>query len=166
MKIEIRKLKLHRELSEETNCYSAEIWIDGERAFLARNNGHGGADFYHRLGALTEQQVDDWLKAHRPKITMEGLELEYSLEIEICDLIEEHQQIAALRRKAKTHLLTIEDGQVFSRALKGRDPVAAAAALRRTTPDIILVQEAGDDGFRRAARIILGRPEGEEGVGR
>lgn len=32
MHIELRKLKIVAALSEETTCYSAEIWVDGRRA--------------------------------------------------------------------------------------------------------------------------------------
>ena len=58
MHIELRKLKVVDALSEETTCYSAEIWIDGQRAFLASNRGHGAADDYHAVGSVTEQAVD------------------------------------------------------------------------------------------------------------
>ncbi|BAI99002.1 hypothetical protein Sj15T_09990 [Sphingobium sp. TA15] len=166
MNIELRKLKLNRQLSEETNCYSAEIWIDGVRAFLAGNHGHGGADHYRQVGTLSEQEVDAWLKANRPKILIADVELDHSLEIEVSDLIAEHQQVAALRRKARTHLLTIEDGQIFSRPLKGRDPDAFAVHLRRTKPDLVVIQEQGDDGFKRAARLLIGAARVKEGRGR
>lgn len=47
MHIELRKLRVVAALSEETACYTAEIWIDGVRSFAASNRGHGGADDYH-----------------------------------------------------------------------------------------------------------------------
>jgi hypothetical protein len=165
MNIELRKLKLNRQLSEETNCYSAEIWIDGARAFLAGNHGHGGADHYRQVGTLTEQQVDAWLKANHPKIAIADMELDHSLEIEISDLIEVHEQMVALRRKSRTHLLTIEDGQVFSRPLKGRDANAVATHLRRTNPDLLVVQEHGEEGFKHAARLLIEAARVEEGRG-
>jgi hypothetical protein len=58
MRIELKKLKVVVALSEETTCYTAEIWIDGARAFLASNRGHGAADDFHQVGALTEKEVD------------------------------------------------------------------------------------------------------------
>lgn len=120
MKIELRKLKLNRHLSEETNCYSAELWIDDRKAFLAGNHGHGGPDHYHQVGPWTETEVDAWLKANRPMMSVQGIALEPSLELEVGDLIEEHEQTAALRRKSRSNLISIEDGHVFSRPLKDR----------------------------------------------
>ncbi|RSX19239.1 hypothetical protein DAH98_24155, partial [Sphingomonas koreensis] len=58
MHIELRKLKVVDALSEETTCYSAEIWIDGQRAFLASNRGHGAADDYHAVGTVPQQPID------------------------------------------------------------------------------------------------------------
>lgn len=57
MKIELRRINHNPRLSEETNAFSAEIWIDGERAFEARNQGQGGCDFYRQLGRWTEAEV-------------------------------------------------------------------------------------------------------------
>ncbi len=155
MKIELRRLKLNRQLSEETNCYSAEIWIDDRKAFVAGNHGHGGPDHYHQVGPWTEQQVDSWLKANRPRIEFHGIELELSLEHEIGDLIEEHEQIAALRRKSRANLITIEEGHVFTRPIKGRDSKAMADALTRTHPAIIILNGGADELYRRAARILI-----------
>jgi hypothetical protein len=155
MKIELRKLKLNRHLSEETNCYSAELWIDDRKAFLAGNHGHGGPDHYHQVGSWNETEVDAWLKANRPMISVQGIALEPSLELEVGDLIEEHEQTAALRRKSRTNLLSIEDGQVFSRPLKGRDPKALGDALRRSHPGIVILESGNVEAFREAARLMI-----------
>ncbi|MCH2221038.1 MAG: hypothetical protein MK097_12070, partial [Dechloromonas sp.] len=66
MKIELRRINHNPKLSEETNAYSAEVWIDGEHAFDARNQGQGGCDFYRQTGRWTEAEVSAWLKANRP----------------------------------------------------------------------------------------------------
>ena len=155
MKIELRKLKLNRQLSEETNCYSAEIWLDDRKAFLAGNHGHGGPDHYQQVGPWTEQEVETWLKAYRPKIVAYGTELEPSLELEVGELIELHEQMAMLRRKTRSHLLTMEDGQVFARPLKGHDPAAAADALRRSRPGIVILNGGADELYRQAAQILI-----------
>lgn len=39
MKIELRRINHNAGLSEETSAFTAEVWIDGERAFEARNQG-------------------------------------------------------------------------------------------------------------------------------
>ena len=42
MRIELRKVEYSARLSEETAAFGAEIWIDGQRAGHARNQGQGG----------------------------------------------------------------------------------------------------------------------------
>ncbi len=42
MRIELRKVEYSAQLSEETAAFSAEIWIDGQKAGHARNHGQGG----------------------------------------------------------------------------------------------------------------------------
>ncbi len=46
-KIELRKIKTCEFMSEETQCYNAEIWVDGVHCANAENEGHGGGDLYN-----------------------------------------------------------------------------------------------------------------------
>lgn len=108
MHIELRKLKVVDALSEETTCYSAEIWIDGQRAFLASNRGHGAADDYHAVGSVTEQAVDAWLAANRPVSRLGDSVMPHCLEFEVAALITRIEEAKRLRRQCRTKLVTIE----------------------------------------------------------
>lgn len=165
MKIELKRLALNKRLSEETNCYSAEIWIDGRRAFLASNRGHGGADVYELVGTVTEKAVDDWLRANRPPVQVSGMQIEHSLEIEVGELIELEEQVKLLKRRCRTHLITIEAEGVFSRPLKGRPAAAMAAAFKLRHADAIIVNGASDDTIRTAARSIIDASRSAEDQG-
>ena len=44
--IELRRFQHAAFASQETHCFSAEVWVNGEHAFDARNEGHGGSDHY------------------------------------------------------------------------------------------------------------------------
>lgn len=46
MNVELKKVKIHEDLSDETTCFSAEIWADGERIALVQNEGCGGSNDY------------------------------------------------------------------------------------------------------------------------
>ncbi len=41
MKVELKNLKVHQDMSEETTCFSATIYIDGKKAGNAENSGKG-----------------------------------------------------------------------------------------------------------------------------
>ena len=49
MKIEVRNININQSLSEETYAYTATVYVDGVKAFAARNSGTGGADRYDKL---------------------------------------------------------------------------------------------------------------------
>ncbi|EZP69784.1 hypothetical protein BV96_03832 [Sphingomonas paucimobilis] len=159
MRIELRKLKIVKALSEETPCYTAEIWIDGAIAFLASNRGHGGADEYRQVGALTEAEVNAWLKINRPSRSYDGLTLEPDLEHEVARLIDEAEQLALLRRRLRSNIITIEGGAVYTYALKGRPAAAVIAAVRARKPDIGVVNEMGEPGLARAVQILLAQAD-------
>lgn len=155
MHIELRKLRVMAGLSEETACYTAEIWIDGVRSFAASNRGHGGADYYHPLGSVTEAEVNDWLRANRPTRVFHGIMLEPSLEHEIAHLMDAAEQGKALRRKLRTNIITIENGSVYSYPLKGRPPAAVASAIRKTNPAAEIVYDSESPAFESALVLLL-----------
>src|SRR4051812_38482510 len=42
MNIELRKVQYAAFMSEETNAFEAEVWINGKKEGRAHNQGHGG----------------------------------------------------------------------------------------------------------------------------
>jgi hypothetical protein len=44
MKIELRKISFNERMSEETNCYAADLYVDGKKVGEVGNDGHGGCD--------------------------------------------------------------------------------------------------------------------------
>jgi hypothetical protein len=155
MLIELRKLRIIKTLSEETPCYTAEIWIDGARAFHASNRGHGAADDYRQLGTVTEAEVNSWLQVNRPQRTFHGKTFEPDLEHEVARLMDEAEQSALLRRRLRTHIVTIEDGTVYTYPLKGRPAQVLTAAIRAKKPSAEIVNETGQAGLARAVQMLL-----------
>lgn len=155
MKIELRRINHNPKLSEETNAFSAEIWIDGERAFEARNQGQGGCDFYRQLGRWSEAEVDAWLKANRPIRPFQGLTLEHDLEAEVGDLLASELEYRRLKRLLRANLITIERGQIFQYPLRRRPLDLVARAVTATNPAAVIVNAGGDDAIRKAVAIAL-----------
>lgn len=155
MLIALRKLRIIKALSEETRCYTAEIWIDGAPAFHASNRGHGGADDYRQVGAITEAEVNSWLRANRPTRSFHGMTFQPDLEHEVASLMDQTEHFAMLRRRMRTNIVTIEDGEVYTYPLKGRSGAALVAVLRAKKPDIEVVNETGEAGLARAVHVLL-----------
>ena len=47
MNIDLRKIKVFKELSEETVAFSAELFEDGKFVSTISNRGHGGSNDFH-----------------------------------------------------------------------------------------------------------------------
>ncbi|MDK8187418.1 MULTISPECIES: hypothetical protein [Sphingomonas] len=153
MHIELRKLKIVAALSEETTCYSAEIWVDGQRAFLASNHGHGAADMFHPVGSLSEADVDVWLAANRAPTRFGDTVLKHTLEFEVAALMTRIEEAKRLRRTFRKNLVVIEDGKVWSYPLKGRPAETVASAIKRQKPAARVVN--GDDAALEEAITIM-----------
>ena len=60
MKIELKNIKYAAFASQETSCYEAAIYIDGQRVGTVENTGHGGSDNVHPWQLAT--QIDEYAK--------------------------------------------------------------------------------------------------------
>ena len=47
MKIELKAIKFNEAFSEETNCYKANVYVNGKLGGEASNDGRGGCTFIH-----------------------------------------------------------------------------------------------------------------------
>lgn len=65
--VAIKSLKVMESLSEETLCFTANIYVDGKKAGTASNCGHGGCTDYHFDDRKLEQDVDAWTKTLPPR---------------------------------------------------------------------------------------------------
>lgn len=158
MRIELKKLKVVNALSEETTCYTAEIWVDGARAFLASNGGHGAADDFHQVGVVSEPSVNAWLAANRQPTRLGDTVLEHTLEFEVAALITKTEEAKRLRRSFKKQLVVIDGGKVFGYPLKGRSTSAVADAVRCTRPGIRVVND-DETAVEQAVDLLIAQSE-------
>src|SRR3546814_16657984 len=112
MKIELRRITYTSALSQETSAYTADVDIDGELAFHARNQGKGGADFFHKIGRWTEMEVNQWLLANRPPRSFGRFSYDQDLEVEVGDLLARELERRRLRRLLRTRLVPHERRQI------------------------------------------------------
>lgn len=87
MKIELKNVKVHEDMSEETTCFTAEVWADGEFVGTAKNDGHGGCtDIYNHSGTRELlQKVEEYCKTlpnHVYPATKHSKEFSVSMDLE------------------------------------------------------------------------------------
>jgi|JFJP01.1.fsa_nt_gi copper chaperone CopZ len=94
MKIELKRISFNERMSEETNCFSADLYIDGKKVGSCKNDGRGGCTNY---GGNSTADYDIIKEAEAycktlPKVksSFDNFEFEQSLESVIDELLEEY----------------------------------------------------------------------------
>lgn len=129
MKIELKKIKHVPSLSEETEAFTAELYIDGARAGVASNRGYGGNTGYRAFDSAGEKLIrkaEAYCQALPGKVLtgetgMDGHIIPMNLELFIDDLLYTHleeKERARFSRKlehdASTTLVFGKPGQSYT----------------------------------------------------
>ena len=102
MKIEIKNLKFYPAMSEETNAFICDLFIDGKKAAYCKNDGHGGSTNYtpYTNQRSLIEQAESYAK-NQPDIIVDlgykAISLNSTLEMIIDTAIEE--QLLAKEKK-------------------------------------------------------------------
>lgn len=90
--IELKKIYFSERMSEETNAFTADIYVDGKKAGYAKNDGCGGSTYYHsypKCNSLIEM-AETYCK-QLPAIDLgDGISIENNLENFIDDLLDKY----------------------------------------------------------------------------
>lgn len=100
MNITLRKIKIVERLSEETQCYTAELCLDGVKVADASNRGTGGSDDYYFKDQKVRKAMEDYAKSLPPHANPYDPANPFPADLEwlISDLLEKHE---AERHEAK-----------------------------------------------------------------
>ena len=117
MKIELKNIKVIESMSDETNCYTASLYVDGTKIGEVSNHGHGGCDEFH--GDFEAfQKAETWLKENHPEVELwEGHTTPMDMELYCGDIIETWRLTKALKRDLKGKVLFTEPGKPGVQAL-------------------------------------------------
>lgn len=55
--MELKKVKYFESGSQETPCFTAELWVNGKLIAYLENDGHGGSNMVHPAKGLTYKDV-------------------------------------------------------------------------------------------------------------
>lgn len=68
LQIELKNIKYFAAMSEETSCFQATVFVEGKKAGMAENSGHGGPT---SIDPFTLQKQIDEFAATLPKETLD-----------------------------------------------------------------------------------------------
>lgn len=150
IKIELRKVKHLKSLSEETPAYTAQLWVDGAHFADVSNHGQGGCDEQHapRGSKLSGAAFHDELRkisalvaAQYPKIDCstfggKGM-LDRDLDTVCHELIEQQALAKSVTRDLQKKVMFVkpEDGKVYG--------IKVANEVERTQTCLFLTQHKG-----------------------
>lgn len=95
-KVELRGIKYYPALSEETECFSAKVVIDGKVAGTVANGGTGGPDDFSSLELIA--RLDAIAIAQLPPLEADGIMLKPDAEILVGKLLSKELDRRYLRR--------------------------------------------------------------------
>lgn len=109
MNIELKAVKIHKGLSQETTCYTANLYVDGKKAAECSNRGCGGPDEVHWLNDDSRKAVLAHVAATPIKIHYvkddTHVEMENTLDMFLGHLLSVWEYNDWLKRKLRHNLL-------------------------------------------------------------
>lgn len=150
IKIELKNIKHAEFASEETNCYTATLYVDGVAWGTVGNDGHGGSDYFHgskgrSYGDL--KALDERIAAEYPAVDMTDLGISEpfpeSLEGLCGDIVNAFLAERTLKRTMAKKLVFFQDADkvagapLYEVALKGHPADKVAAIMAKKYPKMV-----------------------------
>ena len=105
---ELKNVKVHDDMSEETVCFSATLYVDGKKTAVCKNSGTGGmTDVCFLKGADdTAFKFMQYCKANPVVNHYNGKEHKfYGVDIRVDEMLIEYQMKKDLKRREKNQLV-------------------------------------------------------------
>ncbi len=129
MNLELKNIKVHDDMSEETACFSADVWIDGKKAGSTRNGGTGGCNGYDPISL--ERTLAEYA-ATLPKLEIEdGVFVDQDADTVIDALLVRHERRKELRAKLASRIVFTRNDAPGVWETKKMTKANLAAALPR-----------------------------------
>jgi hypothetical protein len=149
MKGELRRVKVAKNMSEETTAFTAQLWVDGGHIADVRNDGRGGANHLMPVGTFKNpagntlhriRAFEAWCDAQPPHQSEYG-PLEMTADYYVTLMLEDYEEERWLKRLCKKKTIVRLEGAKagdFSAYNKPYSP-RYAAELRLSEPKLIEV---------------------------
>lgn len=108
LSFELKNVKVHDDMSEETVCFSATLYVDGKKTAVCRNNGHGGMTDVRFLSGTddTALRFMQYCKTNPIVNHYNGKEYKfYGVDTRVDEMLIEYQMKKDLKRKEKNQLV-------------------------------------------------------------
>jgi hypothetical protein len=103
-KITLKKISYYERMSEETNCFAADLYINGKKVGEAKNDGQGGCTDYRGNSKENDEiikQTEQYFKSLPMQKSEYGFNYQPSLEFAIDDQFEAYLKAREEKKKQK-----------------------------------------------------------------
>ncbi len=124
MKLELKNIKYANWASQETACYDANLYVNGQPFAVVSNNGHGGADYvdrdprfkeiYQCIWSETLEEVEQYCREAYKFKGYKGTWLNGSLEIACGALLDAHLNRKHYKKLLRQVCFLTEEGELLS----------------------------------------------------
>jgi len=129
MKIKLKSITHFSELSQETHCYAASLYIDGKKVGRVSNSGRGGADDFDGDWKVYEE-IDAWVAANMEGTQWDDGVLPANLEGLCCELVNDHLAEKELKKLLKNRVLYVQDNTLMQMRWKGIRKIDSSCVTR------------------------------------
>ena len=120
MKVTLKKIVYSEALSQETNAFTADVYIDGKLVGYARNNGCGGSTFVMAHDRILLEAAESYFAALPPKPYTHGdrtFELPISLDGMVDEALEDYLNQKHIKKMEKDMVKGIIHGGKYGYTL-------------------------------------------------
>lgn len=125
MQITLKNIKHSPSLSEETNAFTATVYIDGVNVGDVSNHGTGGCNMYHPWSLA--DRLNTYAKTLPPLVSTHGT-FAQDADLLIDDVFTAWAETKDLTKLLKKHIVFLEDGQLL------QVTIPTAAIMTRQLP--------------------------------
>lgn len=122
--VELKSISVSIANSQETHCFSANIYVNSKRVGTVQNAGHGGCDLVHITDkTITEKMLDDHCAtvedlyvsdSQRAEYKKLGLDdVNFDFESLCCHLVNRYLAKNDLKRKLKRKVMFANDKAIY-----------------------------------------------------
>lgn len=101
MEITLHNITHNLRLSQETNAFTADVWINGKKAGTAENAGHGGETCVYLHPKELQQEAEAYARSLPPLDLGEGTLIPTTLDMLVDDLLTQHLHNNAVAKQKK-----------------------------------------------------------------
>lgn len=113
MLIQLKNIKLAGFVSDESEAYSATLYVDGKKLGTVENSGNGGPDHFRPENGQADYDrfnaAEKWSKANNGD----------SMEMVCAKLLDDHETAKELKRHLRSKILHVTNGIIGTMSWKG-----------------------------------------------